>query len=175
MARRKDLAGAGPAEVLKLENNRARLLPGPWQFALQPDAKFYALGFSALATPGAPGRADGWNDANSTGQTKFTLSAPPGSIHGIVKLRGEPVVGVPVFLESSDLEPSRRIAETSMTRTDVHGYYSFSGLAPGNYRLLSSFEYATVDSTIMSRATTQSVKVEQSHDVQQDLDLYVIP
>jgi hypothetical protein len=96
-------------------------------------------------------------------------------VHGVVKSRGEPVVGAPVFLESSDLEPLRRVAETSMTRTDLTGHYSFTGLAPGSYRLLSSFEYAAVDSTIMSRTNTESVKVEDSHDVQQDLDLYVIP
>jgi hypothetical protein len=93
----------------------------------------------------------------------------------VVKSRGQPVVGAPVFLESSDVEPLRRIAQTSVARTDMNGYYSFAGLAPGNYRLLSSFEYATVDATIMSRANTQSVKIEDAHDLQQDLDLYVIP
>jgi hypothetical protein len=175
LARRKDLAGVGPAELLKIENNRVRLPPGPWQFALQPSPAFYAAGFSGGAPIGNPVRADGWNDSSSNGRPRFTLSGSPGSVHGIVKSRGEPVVGVPVFLESSDLEPLRRVTETSVTRTDLHGNFSFTGLAPGNYRLLSSFEYATVDSTIISRANSQSVKIEDSHDVQQDLDLYVIP
>ena len=53
---------------------------------------------------------------------------------------------------------------------------SFPGvIRPGNYRLLSSFEYATVDSAIMAHASTQSVKIADAHDTQQDLDLYLIP
>jgi len=175
LARRKDLAGVGSADVLQLENGRARLAPGPWQFALQPSPTFYASGFSAPVTARGPVRADGWNDALAGRPYRFTLSASPGGVHGVIKSRGQPVVGAPVFLESSDIEPLRRIAETSVTRTDVNGYYSFTGLAPGNYRLLSSFEYATVDAAIMSRANTQSVKIEDAHDLQQDLDLYVIP
>ncbi len=175
LARRKDLAGVGPVDVLKIDNNRARLAPGPWQFALQPNPAYYASGYSASAIIGPASRADGWNDAASGRSIKFTLSGSPGSVQGVVKSRGEPVVGAPVFLEQSDLEPLRRIAETSMTRTDLYGHYSFAGLAPGSYRLLSSFEYATVDSAIMSRANTQSVKIEDAHSVQQDLDLYVIP
>jgi hypothetical protein len=175
LARRKDLAGTGPAEALKIENNRVRLAPGPWQFALQPNPAFYTSVFSAQAIAGAPGRADGWNDALSGRSVKFTLSGSPGSVHGVVKSHGEPVAGAPVFLESSDLDPSRRVTETSSTRTDLDGHYSFLGLAPGSYRLLSSFEYATVDSAVMSRANTQSVNIEDSKAVQQDLDLYVIP
>lgn len=62
-----------------------------------------------------------------------------------------------------------------ITRTDVHGQYRFSGLAPGNYRVLSSFEYLTVDSTTMAQTAAKSVVVENTHDIQQDLDLFVLP
>ncbi len=62
-----------------------------------------------------------------------------------------------------------------ITCTDVHGQYHFSGLAPGNYRVLSSFEYLTVDSATMAQTPAKSVVVENTHDVQQDLDLFVLP
>ena len=74
-----------------------------------------------------------------------------------------------------DLEPQRRVTDTFVTRTDLHGQYQFTGLAPGNYRVLSSFEYQTPDSPTMSSARAIPIKVDEGHGVQQDLDLYVIP
>ena len=176
LARRKDLAGPGAEQVLKLENNRAHLSAGPWQLALQPNPTFYASGFSSQRyQQSGDGRADGWNDFIGGVGVRFTLSGSPGAIHGTVKSGGDLAIGAPVFLESEDLEPARRVTQTFITRTDVHGQYRFSGLAPGNYRVLSSFEYLTVDSTTMAQPAAKSVVVENTHDSQQDLDLFVLP
>lgn len=176
LARRNDLAGPGAEQVLKLENNRAHLSAGPWQLALMPDPAFYVSGFSGQRNqPSGNGRADGWNDFTGGAGVRFTLSGSPSAIHGTVKSGADPAIGAPVFLESEDLEPARRVTQAFITRTDVHGQYRFSGLAPGNYRVLSSFEYLTMDSTTMAQAAAKSVVVENTHDVQQDLDLFVLP
>ena len=175
LARRKDLAGPGAEQVLKLENNRAHLAAGPWQLALMATPTFFPSGFSVQRSqqPG-DGRADGWNDFIG-GSVRFTLSGNPGAIHGTIKSGADPVIGAPVFLEAVDLEPARRISPSFTTRTDVHGQYRFSGLAPGNYRVMSSFEYVSVDPVIMSQGAAKQLRVEASHDVQQDLDLFVLP
>jgi len=176
LARRNDLAGPGAEQVLKLENNRAHLSAGPWQLALVPNPAFYASGFSGQRIQqSGSGRADGWNDFTGGVGVRFTLSGSPGAIHGTVKSGADSVIGAPVFLELEDLEPARRVRQTFITRTDVHGQYRFSGLAPGNYRVLSSFEYMTVDSTTMAQAAAKSVVVENTHESQQDLDLFVLP
>ena len=176
LARRKDLAGPGPEQVLKLENNRAHLSAGPWQLALQPNPIFYASGFSGQRNqPSGDGRADGWNEFAGGFGVRFTLSGSPGAVHGTVRSSGVPIIGAPVFLEPVDLEPARRITDAFTTRTDVLGQYRFSGLAPGNYRILSSFEYVRVDSVIMSQAAAKQVIVETTHDLQQDLDLFALP
>jgi hypothetical protein len=179
LARRKDLAGTGAVEVLKMVNNRAHLASGPWQIALQPNPRFYASGFKGPGyEPPSDLRADGWNDivvGRGSPYVAFTLSSNPSAMHGTIKSGGKPVIGAPVFLEPFDLEPPRRVTETFTTRTDVHGQYQFTGLAPGNYRVLSSFEYQMPDSAAMSSAGARQVKVEHAVDVQLDLDLYVIP
>ena len=179
LVRRKDLAGSSAVEVLKLVNNRAHLASGPWQLAIQPDPRYYVSRFKG---PGyeSPSdlRADGWNEivvGRGSPYVAFTLSLNPSAVHGTVKAGGKPVIGAPVFLEPFDLEPPRRVTETFTTRTDVHGQYRFTGLAPGNYRVLSSFEYQTADSATMSSAGARQVKVESGVDLQLDLDLYVIP
>jgi hypothetical protein len=106
---------------------------------------------------------------------KFTLSPNPGSLHGTVKSGGAPVVGAPVFLEPTDVEPLRRVTDFLATRTDVRGNYYFAGLTPGNYRVLSSFEYLVVDSAIMLNAGARQFEIEKGESSQRDLDLYVIP
>ena len=179
LARRNDMAGPGATEILSLDNNRrVRLARGPWQLAIQPNPAFYVSGFSGQPSQAASSpHAEGWNDAvvGFGGSVTFTLSSNPGSVHGTVKSSGQAVVGAPVFLEPSDLDPAKRLSESFATRTDIHGQYSFIGLAPANYRLLASFDYSTVDSATMSYAGAKPIRVESGSDAQQDLDLYVGP
>ena len=104
----------------------------------------------------------------------FRFSASPGAIHGAVTDGGDPVVGAPVFLEPVDLEPARRITDTYVTITDTHGRYRFGDLAPGHYRVLSSFEYQMPDSKIMTDARAKELQIDAHGDLAQDLDLYVI-
>ena len=178
LARRNDLAGPGTAEVLSLASERIQLPSGPWQFAVQPNTSFYVSGFSGPRVPPPDGlRPEGWNDyvAGDGPAVKFTLSPSPSALHGTVKSGGVPVVGAPVFLEPTDLELLRRVTDFLATRTDVQGNYYFTGLTPGNYRVLSSFEYLAVDSAIMLNAGAMQFEVEKGQNLQRDLDLYVIP
>jgi len=178
LARRHDLAGPGPTEVLRLNDGRVHLGLGPWQLAIQPNPGFVVSGFSGPGYQRPDGRSDGWNDivvGISPPAIKFTLSSNPGAVHGTVKAGGEPAIGAPVFLEPVDLDPARRLSDTFVTRTDLQGQYQFSGLTPGNYRLLASFEYSAPDPVAMSSARTTQVRIELAKDTQQDLDLYVIP
>ena len=100
-----------------------------------------------------------------SGRYGFTFSSNPGALHGMVKDAGEPVVGAPVFMEPMDLEPARRLTDTYVTITDVQGRYHFSGLAPGHYRVLSSFEYQMPDSKIMAEARAQELQIGARADV----------
>jgi hypothetical protein len=178
LGRRRDLAGETVPELVKLTKNRVQLAPGPWEVALVPPAGLYVSGFSGPGyQPPSDRRADGWNEFLSGWGgpgVRFTLSSSPGAVHGQVKSGGDPVAGAPVFLEPFDLEPRRRVTDTIVTRTEKDGQYRFSGLAPGNYRVLSSFEYRMPDSPTMENAGAKLVKVEEGRDVQQDLDLFVI-
>lgn len=179
LARRDDMAGAGPTEVLSLDSNRrVRLSRGPWKLAIQPNPAFYVSAFSGPPYQESSNlHAEGWNDivAGSGGSVNFTLSSNPGAVHGTVKSSGQAVVGAPVFLEPSDLEPARRLSESFSTRTDTQGQYGFTGLAPGNYRLLASFEYSTADSATMSNSGAKPIRIESASDSQQDLELYIGP
>ncbi|HLK66087.1 MAG TPA: carboxypeptidase-like regulatory domain-containing protein [Bryobacteraceae bacterium] len=175
MARRKDLAGVGVPALLQLVNNRALLAPGRWEVMLLPPSGNYVSGFYGPNFARQTNRPDGWNEFQANGSSvRFSLSGGPGEMHGIVKSFGEPAVGAPVYLEAWDPDNRKRVTELRVVRTDLHGVYRFSALAPGTYRALATFEYQMPESATMELAGAQSVRIEARSDQQVDLDLYGI-
>lgn len=144
-ARREDLWGEGKPQFLALKDNATGLMPGRWLFSLAPNASYYVAGYEAprVIEPG-----------NS--QVKFVLSRNPATIRGTVS---GAAAGAPVMLE--------RDGEIRTTRADVNGAFEFAGLAPGSYRLLSSFDAADPRE---SGAAVQ-VTIAEGARVVQDLSL----
>jgi hypothetical protein len=176
LARRREPFGAGKPHTLKPTQVCTPMQPGRWELALPPSANYYVTDFRAAgADPTGRGRPDGWNEVVVTGRTaaKFVLASGPGSIHGKVAGNGQDAVaGAPVFLEAWDPAQKARVLDLRTTRTDVEGQYYFAGLAPGVYRVLSSFEFQEPDAGAME--TAKSIAVEPGKDFVQDLDLYVV-
>jgi hypothetical protein len=172
IARQNDLSGNFTVQHLRA-GSPVQLAPGPWQFAMAPNSTYYAVAFET-----SHGHADGWNDAMISGQSialKFVLSANPGAVHGTVTSSSQGVSGAPVFLEALDLEPARRLAAVLTVRAGAHGEFAFTGLAPGRYRLLSTFEYRSPDSAALDAAGAAVVNIEAGKNLKQDLSLYVLP
>jgi protocatechuate 3,4-dioxygenase beta subunit len=181
LARRKDLAGDGKAETLRLPNGVTTLLPGRWDVALAPNAKYYAESFRGPGIdPVDRGRADGWNEivvisSPPPNPVSFRLSSSPATLHGTVTTNGhEPVPGVPVYLELYDVDARKRLIDVREVRTDIQGRYQFYGLAPGHYRIVSTFEFLSPDSATMESASPRTVQIDDGRDTALDLDLYVI-
>jgi hypothetical protein len=167
-------------DALRAVSGKVALLPGRWDVALAPSPVYCVVDF----TPPQPGlaesgRADGWNEillaAGAQNVVKFVLSSKPAALSGTVKNSGgDPVAGVPVFLEPFDQDPRRRLAEIRATRANAQGQYRFGGLAPGVYRLLGTFDYQMPDSAGMEAARAKTVKVEEGSGTVLDLDEFVI-
>lgn len=120
----------------------------------------------------------GWNEVligRSFNSLRFTFSNSPGTLHGLVSgISREPVAGAPVFLEGYDPDSRMRVTELRMVYADAHGQYRFTGLSPGSYRVLSTFEFQAPDAASMEFAGAKLVKIEEGHDSAQDLDLSII-
>ncbi len=175
LARRVDLAGAGPAVMLKPQGNRAALALGRWELMVQPPAGYHVSAITGGARPsGRVERPDAWNEVAIRPFTsvRFQLAAGGGSLRGVVKARGEPVAGAPVHLEAYDPVYRKRLMEPRVIRTGMWGEYQFDGLAPGTYRVLATFEYQTPDTAVMDMAPAASVRMEARGSVQADLALY---
>jgi len=177
-ARRKDLDGGGRSEVLKLVNGSAALGPGRWEMSVAPPAGYYPVQLTGSygGADSQSGRADGWNDVYLRGfdAIMIKLSSHPASLHGVVKGPGnDPVPGAPVYLEGFDKDTRKRLAELRTIRTDLRGQYRFHGLAPGFYRILSTFEYEKPDSDAMEAARALPLTLSEGTETAQDLDLYI--
>jgi hypothetical protein len=176
VARRKDLSGVGESHELPLSaDNRALLAPGHWELAVIPPRGYYAARFSPAARNGNA-RPDGWNEflVQRSEFVTIALSGGASSIHGIVKSSGSPAAAAPVFLETWDPVERKRLVDLRETRADMRGNYRFEGLAPGSYRILSTFEYLMPDFQAMDLAGAQPIDIAEHTDVQTDLELYGI-
>ena len=167
-------------DPLRPISGKVPLLPGRWDVALVPTSAYCVVGFTPpQPDPANQGRTDGWNEmllaSGSLNVVKFVLSSAPSTLTGTVKNpSGDPVAGVPVFIEPYDLDPRKRLAEIRATRANAQGQYSFGGLAPGVYRLLGSFDYQTPDASEMEVAGAKTVKVEEASRTVLDLEEFVI-
>jgi len=178
LARRKDLAGEGPVRTLRIDGNRAFLGPGRWELMLAPLPNYYVSRFSG-PTYDRPERkrADVWNEITvgaGSVQVFLGLASNPGSLRGTVTSGQDAAVGAMVFLEPWDTVQHKRLGDLRTARADVRGQYRFQGLAPGDYRVMATFEYQMPDEAEMDRAEPRLVKVEAGSDLAQNLDLFVI-
>ena len=179
LVRRRELAGAGPADYLKLDSTgQVYFDPGRWELALGPNSSWYAARFTGPGSSTAEADAAGWNEivvspAKSLA-VEFVLSPAPATLRGAVTDSAQPAAGAPVCLEAYDPASGARIHDLRTTRTDVHGQYTFRGLPPGSYRVLSTFDYQAPDSAAMRRAQAREIKIEEGREVAQNLDLWVM-
>jgi hypothetical protein len=177
MARRKTLDGAGRAQVLKLVNDRADLAPGRWEMSLIPPSSYYVSAFSGPGLKDSErGRTDGWNEIvlRDFSPVVIKLSSHPAAIHGRVTGSGQDAApGAPVYLEAFDQASGKRLIDLRTARTDMRGQYRFRGLAPGVYRILSTFEFDKPDSQTMEASGARSLTLSEGDDTAQDLELYV--
>jgi hypothetical protein len=178
-ARRRDVAGTDAPR--SIDPARPQLLPpGRWEFSIAANPAWYVSAFNGPGYERSEQRPpDGWNEvilgSNLGNSVTFVLTAGPGSLQGAVTASsGTPVQGAPVFIESFDPRERRRLKDLATTRTDVRGHYQFYGLAPGTYRVLSTFEYQSPDEAAMERTSPRLVTIEGGRNQVQDLDLYVI-
>ena len=176
--RRIDLAGESEPENLRINAGRSQFIQGRWQVRLIPNESHVATDFRGpRGERPEGGRGDGWNEILVTQNcmVSYVLSSKPAAVHGTVTSGAhEPVRGAPVYLEPWDPVQRKRLMEPLTVRSDLHGQYQFIGLAPGTYRLVSTFEYNSPDSADIDDMSPHTFVVEEGRDQQQDLDLYII-
>jgi len=174
--RRADLAGTGPTVVVPVVKGSAAIPAGRWEAMLDPPPGFYVASASGPGAMMAHSRADGWQEVVSPGfgGLRYRLSSGPSAVHGVVKNSDDAVPGAPVYLEAYDPVGRKRLADLRIASSDMHGQFRFDGLAPGAYRILSTFEYLAPDVETMDASGAQIIIVDTHSESSRDLELYLI-
>jgi protocatechuate 3,4-dioxygenase beta subunit len=175
-ARRKDLDADGP--VVPLLDGRTILAPGNWEIAVSTSYNYYPVAVASLQQAGVyvpQGRADGWNLFTSQGTPgiRVALSTHPATVHGRVSFSvNNPAPGVPVYLETLDGNPEEP-PQVRTARTDAEGNYIFSGLPPGRYGLISSYDADPTSRRSLSEAHPRAISLRESANESQDLKIAI--
>ena len=167
VARRLDLDGPGPESALAPGQS---LTPGPLEFTVRPGPSHYLV---AIQSDGdkSPSAIDGWFALNidNAPRLRITLSAKPASISGAITSSSQPIVGAPVFLQLINPDAPELALESWNARADAQGNFSFTGLAPGSYRLMSSYDVDFDDPLARSKAV--AVTLHEGDTVTQPLEM----
>jgi hypothetical protein len=113
--------------------------PGPWQVAVATPPQFYVA--SILEAGGGEDAHEFTLKPGEPTEITVLLGSRPAVLQGRVLTPDEaPVVGAPVFLNAYDSELRRRLGGLRTARADHNGEYRFTGLPPGRYEVLSSYQ-----------------------------------
>ena len=105
--------------------------------------------------------------AQSPGKPTATATA-----EGAVTTKGLPDISVRLEKESTD--PLSNF-DGYLATVEGDGRFRFEDVAPGDYRLLGSFDFGMPEEAEMSEARTVAVKVAGGQDQAVELDLFELP
>ena len=152
IARRLDLDGPGPEGSL---SSGQSLTPGPLEFTVRPGPSHYLVSIQNDADKSPPPASiEGWFalDIGNAPRLHITLSAKPASVSGLVSSAAQPIIGAPVFLQLINPDAPELALQSWTARADAQGNFTFTGLAPGAYRLMSSYDVDFDDPLARSKA-----------------------
>jgi hypothetical protein len=134
------------------------MLPGSYQLQLRPPSDdIWMTGLSDGQREHDV--EEGWFSAEFGNFTNLRVDVRGGapSLTGAVVLDKTPAIGAPVYIGEYDPSGTTRL-QLWQLRSDTTGHYRLSGLHPGTYRVLSSFDFDTEDRYAMVKAPLITLK-----------------
>ena len=162
LVRRRDYAGTGPLVEVK-GNGPIELAPGYWEVLARWPATHYLADVRSRFYNRARGHGPEWFQFMAqprTGQgVTLVVGESAASMGGVVTREGQGVPAAPVFLWPVTEAARRSLGGARVVRTDGAGRFSFAGLAPGDYRLMSSYDFREVDEDAMLVAAPTVIRL----------------
>jgi hypothetical protein len=180
--RRDTLSGSEPAREISLPS--AMLAAGYWQFAAAVAPGQYvasiASGSGDIRRTRRAGRPSDWfpvylEPLRGGEQIRIVVSERAAQLGGAVLQDGKAVAGMPVFLWPVKEETRRMLGGPRQVLSDVSGNYRFSGLPPGEYRLLASLDAREVDAELAEEAKAPAVLLTEGQAAGLDLTVWLAP
>lgn len=154
------------------------LTPGHWLMSALVGPNQYVEDISAAAYGQRPAQPPDAFDAMIQGFTRITvkISDQAGEMAGVVKgPDSNPVPGAPVFLYAVTESARRSIGGSHQTFAGTDGRYLFTGLPPGDYRIIATFDVREVDADLLDYARIDITRLAQAEKKTADLALWIAP
>lgn len=177
---RQDLSESGEDREVPMHTT---LAPRYWEFtAIAPDGTFvqsmtnqWGLRRAQSGVAEPPDWFDLFFDARGYSMVTITLSDQAATMQGSVMQDSKGVAGASVFLWPTDENARRSLHGFRQTSADIDGHFSFSGLPPGDYRMLATFDVTDIDDEKLDEAHAITVHVDAGSASQAELTLWIAP
>jgi hypothetical protein len=87
----------------------------------------------------------------------------------------KPVPGAPVFIYAVTESARRSIGGSRQTVTGIDGRYQLTGLPPGDYRIIATFDIREIDADILDNARIDVTRLAIGEKKTADLPLWIAP
>jgi hypothetical protein len=177
---RQDLSDSGQDQEIPM---RATLGPGHWEFAVVPPEGTYVESMTNAANLRRPQSTalhppdwfDLFFESRGYSMVAIALADQAAAMRGTVAKDGDAVPGAPVFLWPVDENARRSLHGFRQLIADVDGHFRFTGLPPGDYRMLATFDVTEIDEEKLDEARATTVHVDAGGAAQAELALWIAP
>jgi hypothetical protein len=181
-ARRDDLSGAGPVKEVPLPS--APLAAGHWEFTAAVGPGQYV---ASIQTGGRDSRRP-WRAVRPPegfpiflepfrhgDRVQILVSDRAGQLSGIVTNDAKPAPGMPVFLWPEKEEIRRILGGPRQTMTDINGHFQFTGLPPGDYRVLATMDIREITAEAAEESNAKRLALSEGQTANVELTAWLAP
>jgi protocatechuate 3,4-dioxygenase beta subunit len=175
---RQDLADLEKDQPIALSGP---LAPGHWLMNARvgPTQYVESITSSSFARERRSGQAsDAFDVIIQGGTNRITISVSDRAAQMEGTVTGpdaKPVAGAPVFIWPMTEMARRSLGGAKLTLADGKGHYQFTGLPPGDYRVLATFDASEGDQEIADAARVPLTRIDASQRLILDLALWIAP
>jgi len=182
LGRRDDLSGAEPEREVPLQ--MARLSAGYWEFMATVGAGYYVSSIRSesneINRSRRPARPFEWfgvylEPFRSGDRININVSDRAAQLSGVVRQEGKPVPGIPVFLWPIKDEIRRMLGGPRQMLADFEGRFHFTGLPPGDYRLLATMDIREMNGDVAEESRAKFIQLSESQTAEAELAVWLAP
>jgi hypothetical protein len=182
IGRRDDLSGAEPPREFLPPS--ARLSAGYWEFMAVVAPPYYV---TSVGTDGGDLRRTRratrpfeWfgvyvEPRHGSDRVRINVSEGAATLSGVVTDEGKAAPGIPVFLWPVKDDVRRMLGGPQQVLSDVVGQYRFTGLPPGEYRLLATMDVREMSFEVAEEAQAKVIQISNGQSVQASVPIWLAP
>ena len=180
-ARRDDSSGAEPVREVTLPS--AVLSAGYWEFTAEVGPTNYVASIANdrgdIRRTRRATQPFVWFpvhlQAFASDRIRILVSERAGELNGLVTNEGKAAPGIHVFLWPMKEDVRRMLGGPRQMLSDVAGQYRFTGLPPGDYRVLATMDIREMNAEVAEESQAKAITITDGQTVQAPITVWLAP